>query len=127
MNKNIRKQVYWKYGGHCAYCGKTIAFEDMQVDHLIPLRRGDSDEFLERHHLVRGTDDMDNLMPSCRSCNFRKGEMTLDDFRKELVLQRDRIVMGSFQVRQSLDYGLLLWGITKIRFFFERTKQITQE
>lgn len=35
--KHIRQQVYEKYGGHCAYCGKALEYKDMQVDHMIPL------------------------------------------------------------------------------------------
>ena len=27
--KKIRQQVYDKCGGHCAYCGKEIAYQDM--------------------------------------------------------------------------------------------------
>lgn len=37
--KKIRQQVYDKCGGHCAYCGKEIAYKDMQVDHVVPKRR----------------------------------------------------------------------------------------
>ena len=51
-----RQKVYEKYNGHCAYCGKAIAIRDMQVDHILPKRNG-------------GTDDIDNLNPSCRLCN----------------------------------------------------------
>lgn len=32
--KAVRKQVYEKYNGHCAYCGRPIAYKDMQVDHI---------------------------------------------------------------------------------------------
>ncbi|MCI5852291.1 MAG: HNH endonuclease [Clostridiales bacterium] len=41
--KHIRQQVYEKYGGHCAYCGKALEYKEMQVDHLIPLRSGGAD------------------------------------------------------------------------------------
>ena len=35
--KSVRKQVYAKYNGHCAYCGCELEYKDMQVDHVIPL------------------------------------------------------------------------------------------
>lgn len=35
MKKEERLQVYQMYDGHCAYCGKPIKYEDMQVDHFI--------------------------------------------------------------------------------------------
>ena len=37
IKKSEREQVHLKYHGRCAYCGKKIAYKDMQVDHLIPL------------------------------------------------------------------------------------------
>lgn len=37
MTKAERFQVYNKYGGHCAYCGKKIGYKDMQVDHIDPM------------------------------------------------------------------------------------------
>lgn len=41
INKKIREVVYNKYNGHCAYCGKKIAYKDMQVDHFKPQRAWD--------------------------------------------------------------------------------------
>lgn len=37
--KSVRKQVYAKYNGHCAYCGCELEYKDMQVDHVIPLKQ----------------------------------------------------------------------------------------
>lgn len=51
--KKIRQIVYDKHRGHCAYCGREIAYKDMQVDHIYPQYRG-------------GKDDLDNLNPACR-------------------------------------------------------------
>lgn len=31
--QEIRRQVYEKCNGHCAYCGCELKYEDMQVDH----------------------------------------------------------------------------------------------
>lgn len=64
FSKKIRQQVYDKCNGHCAYCGREIAYSDMQVDHIHPQYKG-------------GKDDFENLLPSCRMCNFRKGSNSL--------------------------------------------------
>lgn len=40
MKKEDRIKVWEKYGHHCAYCGKEIKLEDMQVDHFVPKNRG---------------------------------------------------------------------------------------
>lgn len=120
MNKNLRNIVYQKYDGHCAYCGKKISTYDMQIDHLVPLRRGDNDERIKAIGYERGSNDLTNLMPSCRSCNFRKGLLSLETFRQELIKQRNTIVRKSFQVRQSISYGLLQVIDKPIVFYFEQ-------
>ena len=116
MKKADRQRVYEKYNGHCAYCGKEIAYKDMQVDHRVALYRG----YGTLVGVERGTDDFDNLMPSCRACNFRKGTMTVEQFREEIRKQCERIVKSSFQVRQSIDYGLLSLNLHDIVFYFEK-------
>ena len=118
MTKKQRQQVYAKYNGHCAYCGKEIAYEEMQVDHIKPKQRG----WVYNPDNV-GTDTMDNYNPSCRACNFRKGLLTVEQFRSELVEQCKGIIKRSFQVRQSIDYGLIQVNIKPIVFYFEKVNQ----
>lgn len=50
----VRKRVYEKYGGQCAYCGEPIEYKEMQVDHMEPLAKG-------------GADSEENYMPACVS------------------------------------------------------------
>lgn len=50
--KNVRKQVYEKCNGHCAYCGCKLDYKDMQVDHVKSV------------FYYNGTNDIDNLLPS---------------------------------------------------------------
>ena len=38
LTQTERRTIYDKMGGHCAYCGEELAFEDMQVDHVLALR-----------------------------------------------------------------------------------------
>ncbi len=119
MNKKKRQLVYDKFGGRCAYCGREIAYKDMQVDHKDPLFRNDTDEQLAKAGIKRGTDDLDNLMPSCRRCNFRKGTLTIDQFRLELYNQCKRVLERNFQVKQSIDYGLMHITLHPVVFYFE--------
>ena len=112
MKKEIRQAVYEKYGGHCAYCGRAIAFRDMQVDHIVA------------RHRFRNTDhtDMDvleNYNPACRACNFRKGTLSLEDFRREIKEQAKR-VMQRFPARMSVAYGLLEYNPEReVTFYYE--------
>ena len=77
ISKKIREEVYRKYDGHCAYCGREIAYKDMQVDHFLPLRAWRIED--------AGKDDISNLMPSCRMCNHYKRANTLETFRRYIA------------------------------------------
>lgn len=49
------------FGRRCAYCGAQTKVP--VLEHVVPLSRG-------------GTDTIDNVVPSCMSCNRRKGRRT---------------------------------------------------
>ena len=116
FTKKIRELVYSKYNGRCAYCGERIDIKDMQIDHYIPLARNWPDGWLHRQ---RGTDEISNLMPSCRSCNFHKGMSDIEQFRESLqhgiaCCQRD------FTYRMMVRYGLVQETPHRIVFYFEK-------
>ena len=48
----------------CAYCGAKLTSSTMQIDHLVPLKSG-------------GSDETENLVACCRSCNSSKGTKPL--------------------------------------------------
>ena len=108
FSRKIRQAVYDKCGGRCAYCGREIAYKDMQVDHIHPQYLG-------------GSDEMGNLNPACRMCNRRKGTFTLDKFRDQLQRQADG-VMKTFQGRMSLAYGLIERVNKPVIFYFENNE-----
>lgn len=105
--QKIRKQVYEKYNRHCAYCGCELKYKDMEVDHVIPVYGKD------------GGNGIDNLLPSCRMCNFYKSTFTLDEFRKNLETLHERL-RKPFIYRLALKYGLVEENRKKIKFYFER-------
>jgi hypothetical protein len=51
---------------HCAYCGKIINNEQHQ-EHIIPLSKG-------------GGYTKNNIIPSCKECNFSKSNKNLEEF-----------------------------------------------
>ncbi len=109
--KKIREQVYKKYNGHCAYCGCEIEYKDMQVDHVISV------------YGKYGSNDLDNLMPTCRMCNFYKSTYSLDDFRKNLETLHERL-QKTFIYRLALKYGLVVEIKKEVIFYFEDYKKI---
>lgn len=61
--------------GHCHLCGARLSFSQYgdawEVDHDTPRAQG-------------GTDDLDNLMPACVSCNRSKQDLSSEEFREEI-------------------------------------------
>lgn len=108
--KKIREQVYQKYNGHCAYCGCVLAYKDMQVDHIKSVYGKD------------GGNDIDNLLPACRMCNFYKSTFSLDDFRKNLETLHERL-QKLFIYRLVLKYGLITEHKKKVKFYFEKEQE----
>ena len=86
-----KMEIYLKTGGKCYYCNIQLENEDLldwggkvvttrhhwNVDHKTPVSRN-------------GTNDSDNLVPSCHSCNGLKGTRTAEEFmqQEQKYLQR---------------------------------------
>lgn len=87
LPKALRVRVYKKYAGRCAYCGKQIKYEDMQVDHRQPVYLGGDNSFT-------------NLLPACRSCNFYKASYNVDEFRQQIGLITARQNLGTCILKQ---------------------------
>lgn len=60
VEKVDRWAVYFRDDRCCYICHKPIEFDDMHVDHVIPLSRGGAHSFA-------------NCRASCATCNLRKG------------------------------------------------------
>jgi 5-methylcytosine-specific restriction endonuclease McrA len=114
MTKTKRQQVYDKYNGHCAYCGKAIDIGDMQVDHIVPHRRYyNSDK--------KDDDALENLNPSCRRCNHYKRANLLETYRAMLMtihLRTQEIYIN----KVAEDYGIIKVEPWDGKFFFEKCK-----
>ena len=68
--KSVRKLVYAKYNGHCAYCGCEIPEKGFNVDHFHCIRNYEyTEEFTGKD-----VHDISNLMPSCGSGNSGRTE-----------------------------------------------------
>lgn len=63
---SVRIAVLLKHGFRCVYCGATREDTKIEVDHVIPVCKG-------------GTNDEGNLVAACRECNAGKsGKLLLD-------------------------------------------------
>ena len=104
-----RREVYDKMHGHCAYCGCDLRFEDMQVDHIIPLEGWS----------VKGSDTLDNMFPACRSCNHYKSRSPLESFRKMLENMPYALMRDSVTYKNAVRYGLVVPKPHPVVFYFE--------
>lgn len=114
INKKIREAVYQKYGGRCAYCGRTIAYKDMQVDHFRPLRVWNEAD--------GAADDISNLMPACRMCNHYKRANSLEVFRR-CIAEIPRKLRGNYIYKIGVAYGNVVENEKPIAFFFETEEE----
>lgn len=58
----LRRSRWWQLktsAGTCWYCGRMVGFQNLTMDHVVPLSRG-------------GRSTKDNLVPSCKECNTKK-------------------------------------------------------
>lgn len=92
MKKFIRIKVHDKYNKKCAYCGNKISLEEMKIDHLIPQSKG-------------GTDDLENLMPSCEICNHYKDSHNFNKFKylvNNIIVKIKKLYIIKVAIRYNL-------------------------
>lgn len=71
-------QEMYRQTPKCPYCWTN---KSDTIDHVIPLSRG-------------GTNNPDNLIAICRSCNSKKRDKTLREFKPLLAMMWDRVGRG---------------------------------
>ena len=107
-----------KYDGHCAYCGREIAYKDMQVDHFKPLRAWGIED--------AGADDLDNLMPACRMCNHYKRANSLETFRR-YIAEIPRKLRENYIYKVGIVYGEIAEQTHPVKFYFEQQEGMKNE
>ena len=113
----IRRAVYDKCKGRCAYCGCELLIHEMQVDHVVPQRAfamklvAALDTGVTKNHIS-------NLLPACRSCNFAKHDHSLEVFRSEMEKQLERL-QDTFNYKMAKKFGQVKETPAPIVFWFE--------
>ena len=116
--KKVRLDVYAKYDGHCAYCGKKLEYKDMQVDHLIPFQRERFKKYSEEE-----IECFENYMPACRRCNHYKRAHSLEVFREMIEEIPFKLTRDNYIYKVGLDYNLIEEHRQKVVFYFEKVEQ----
>lgn len=109
LSKAERLEVYNKTSGHCAYCGCEIPFKGFNADHVKCFAWNGVE-----------ADTVDNMLPSCRSCNNYKHTMTLESFRTELGKIPDRLQRDINTYGIAKRYGMVMEHREPIIFYYEK-------
>lgn len=72
FSQTERTLIYNKNKGRCAICGKFVPYDVFTIDHAIPLAKG-------------GTNEINNLQCTCKTCNLIKQDILPDDLMDKLT------------------------------------------
>lgn len=72
IKKSVRASIYEHCGRICSICGKPLNYNEMTIDHIIPISRG-------------GGNTQDNLRCVCPECNRIKGNRLDSEMYKGIV------------------------------------------
>jgi 5-methylcytosine-specific restriction endonuclease McrA len=107
-----REKVYNKFGGRCSYCGVYLV-KGWNVDHINP-------------KVLGGTDDFENLNPSCKDCNNYKCHSDLETFRMYTKQMFNEKLHYLFKSKTKMQVAINMGVITHKEwdgiFYFERLK-----
>ena len=92
-SEDVRRLLYLNSNGKCAICGEPLLYDNMTLDHIVPLKMG-------------GIDSVENLQVSCLECNQLKGSI----LPEELVSKLSKIVIHQLDVKHEKN---LFWIITR--------------
>jgi hypothetical protein len=81
ISLKLRFEIFKRDGFTCQYCGRKTPEVILEVEHIIPLSKG-------------GTDESDNLTTSCFECNRGKGKSLLDTVLKDRDIHDETILLA---------------------------------
>lgn len=130
-HNKFRKIVYEKYGGKCAYCGCDLQ-KGWHIDHLEPLQRTrkiigfkmlPKRTPIYEDTKIKENDTLENMMPSCASCNHYKSTMGIEKFRNQIEKLIYQLNERITQYKIAKRYGLVEETQKPVKFYFEQLKK----
>lgn len=83
-SEDVRRMIYNRAGGRCQLCGRKITYEELTLDHIVPLAMG-------------GKDCVSNLQAADVACNGFKGSILPEKFMDKIT----EIFMFQMEKRHS--------------------------
>lgn len=93
LTKKLRFEVFKRDKFTCQYCGQVAPDVTLHVDHIHPKSKG-------------GTNDLVNLVTSCRSCNLGKSNRLLSD---DAAVKRQKKQLDELQERREQLEMMMEW------------------
>ena len=93
LPKSVRFEVFKRDKFKCQYCGEEAPNVILEVDHIVPVSKG-------------GTNDIFNLVTSCRDCNRGKSDKKLDD---DTVVKKQKRQLDELQERREQIEMMIRW------------------
>lgn len=124
LTKAQREYVKNKYGGRCAYCGSELQ-NRWHADHLEPVERklkyipGKGVVCTGEMHNPKA-DSIENMMPSCPSCNIDKHSLPLESWRRQVQDSCNILTRNTTTYRRARRFGLVEETGVQIEFYFEK-------
>mgnify|MGYP005813624393 CR=1 FL=1 len=98
QNAMYKLTYFMKGKNYCYYCKKKFPRDKITMDHMYPRSTG-------------GPTIPENLLPSCKSCNGKKSDMTYSQFRVYLKLHNDKERKAYLASVNALKEGLKITGM----------------
>lgn len=83
--ERIKTRLLWEHGRYCDICGKKIRnFEDLTLDHIIPLSKG-------------GKNEIENCQLAHRACNSMKKDLMPDAYAWKIKHNRKLMILAKLR------------------------------
>lgn len=93
ISNKTRVEIFKRDKFTCQYCGRSAPEVILEIDHIKPVAEG-------------GTNDVINLITSCRECNRGKGKTLLDD---QTVLEKQKKQLDELEERRQQLSMMVEW------------------
>jgi HNH endonuclease len=93
ISRKLRFEVFKRDSFTCQYCGRKAPDILLQLDHIEPVAKG-------------GTDDLLNLITSCKDCNLGKSDRQLSD---TTIIDKRRQQLEELQERKEQIEMMFQW------------------
>ena len=93
ISKKTRFEVFKRDKFTCQYCGRSAPDVILEVDHIMPVAKG-------------GTNDIMNLITSCKDCNRGKKDIPLSDNQ---VIEKQKKQLDELQEKREQLEMMLKW------------------